>query len=400
VSFRQFRAAEWRYLKCYVTDLCDVREREPRLMVNRSGPPFRADHVGSLLRPEHLQRARAERTAGRLSDVELRRIEDEAIRAVVRMQEDIGLEGATDGEFRRVDWLMDFKYRLGGVTRLDDDRRVTVPFEGEAGAIDWSFVEYRVTDRLHLDRCIFGEDFAFLKSVAKAMPKQTMPSPSMMHYPAGRGVDPAVYPDTEAYFADIARVYREQIAALGRLGCTYLQIDDTSLAFLNDPKRRATLGAGAEGQHLAYIKLVNAALAQRPAGMAICTHLCRGNFRSAWMASGGYDHVAEALFSQLEVDGFFLEYDDARSGGFAPLRFVPKGKKIVLGLVTTKKPALERKDALKRRIDEAAKYVPIEQLCLSPQCGFSSSVEGNNLTIDEEIAKLRLVVETAREVWG
>ena len=369
-------------------------------MSRRTRPPFRADHVGSLLRPERLLRARAEHGAGRLADAELRHIEDDAVREVVRLQEDIGLEGVTDGEFRRVDWLMDFKYRLGGVTRLDDSHRVTVPFEGERGAVDWSFVEYRVTDRLRLDRCIFGDDFAFLKSVARATPKLTLPSPSMMHYPAGRGIDPAVYPDTETYFADLARVYREQIAALGRLGCTYLQIDDTSLAFLNDPKRRATLGAGAESQHLAYIGLVNAALAGRPAGMAVCTHLCRGNYRSAWMASGGYDHVAEALFNGLEVDGFFLEYDDARSGGFAPLRFVPKGKMVVLGLVTTKRPALEKKDDLKRRIDEAAKYVPLDQLCLSPQCGFSSTAEGNELTIDDEIAKLSLVVETAREVWG
>jgi len=378
----------------------DDPDCEPRLMSRRTRPPFRADHVGSLLRPERLLRARAEHGAGRLADAELRHIEDDAVREVVRLQEDIGLEGVTDGEFRRVDWLMDFKYRLGGVTRLDDSHRVTVPFEGERGAVDWSFVEYRVTDRLRLDRCIFGDDFAFLKSVARATPKLTLPSPSMMHYPAGRGIDPAVYPDTETYFADLARVYREQIAALGRLGCTYLQIDDTSLAFLNDPKRRATLGAGAESQHLAYIGLVNAALAGRPAGMAVCTHLCRGNYRSAWMASGGYDHVAEALFNGLEVDGFFLEYDDARSGGFAPLRFVPKGKMVVLGLVTTKRPALEKKDDLKRRIDEAAKYVPLDQLCLSPQCGFSSTAEGNELTIDDEIAKLSLVVETAREVWG
>jgi methionine synthase II (cobalamin-independent) len=369
-------------------------------MSRRDRPPFRADHVGSLLRPKRLLDARAEHGAGRIDDVALRRIEDEAVREVVRLQEDIGLEAATDGEFRRVDWLMDFKYGLGGVTKLDDSHRVTVPFEGEAGAIDWSFVEYCVTDRLSLDGCIFGDDFAFLKSVAKVTPKLTMPSPSMMHYPAGRGIDPAVYPDTEMLFADIARVYRAQIAALGRLGCSYLQLDDTSLAFLNDPKRRATIGEGAERQHLAYIDLVNAALTGRPVGMTVCTHLCRGNYRSAWMASGGYDHVAEALFNRLEVDGFFLEYDDSRSGGFAPLRFVPKGKMIVLGLVTTKKAALEKKDDLKRRIDEAARYVPIDQLCLSPQCGFSSSCEGNMLTIDEEIAKLRLVAETAGEVWG
>jgi 5-methyltetrahydropteroyltriglutamate--homocysteine methyltransferase len=369
-------------------------------MSHRARPPFRADHVGSLLRPERLLRARAEREAGRIDDAALKRLEDEAVREVVRLQEEVGLESVTDGEFRRVDWLTDFKYALGGVTRLDDSHRIKVPFESEEGAVDWSFVEYRVDERLHLKECVFGDDFAFLKSVARATPKLTMPSPSMMHYPAGRGIDPKVYPDSETLFADIARVYREEIAALDRLGCTYLQLDDTSLAFLNDPKRRAMIGAGAERQHLAYIGLVNAAVAGRPAGMTVCTHLCRGNYRSAWMASGGYDHVAEALFNGLEVDGFFLEYDDSRSGDFAPLRFVPKGKMIVLGLVTTKKPALEKKDELKRRIDEAARHVPIDQLCLSPQCGFSSSCEGNKLTIEDEIAKLRLVVETAREVWG
>jgi 5-methyltetrahydropteroyltriglutamate--homocysteine methyltransferase len=369
-------------------------------MTHRSRPPFRADHVGSLLRPERLLKARAERDAGRLSAAELRRIEDDAVREVVRLQEDLGLEGVTDGEYRRTDWLMDFKYGLGGVTKLDASHKITVPFESEQGGIDWQFVEYRVSDRLRLDRCIFGDDFAFLRSVARATPKQTLPSPSMLHYPGGRGIEPSVYPDAETLFADIAQVYRQEVAALGRLGCTYLQLDDTSLAFLNDPKRRAMIGPSAERQHLAYIGLVNAAIADRPAGMAVCTHLCRGNYRSAWMAAGGYDHVAEALFSQLQVDGFFLEYDDVRSGNFAPLRFVPKGKMVVLGLVTTKRPALEKKDDLKRRIDEAARYVPIEQLCLSPQCGFSSTAEGNLITIEDEIAKLRLVVETAREVWG
>lgn len=222
----------------------------------------------------------------------------------------------------------------------------------------------------------------------------------MMHYPGGRGIDRKVYPDIEEFFGDLAKVYARQIGALASLGCTYLQLDDTSLAFLNDPKRRAVLGDDAEKQHLRYIELFNASIAGKPAAMTICTHLCRGNYRSAWMAAGGYEHVAEALFNRLNVDGFFLEYDDDRSGGFEPLRFVPKGKTVVLGLVTSKRPALESKDLLKRRIDEAAKFVPLDQLCLSPQCGFASTSEGNELTIDEEIAKLRLVVETAREVWG
>jgi 5-methyltetrahydropteroyltriglutamate--homocysteine methyltransferase len=365
--------------------------------MTRTKPPFRADHVGSLLRPKALLKARADYAAGRISASELRTIEDDAIRAVVKMQEEIGLQSITDGEFRRTDWVVDFKYQLGGVTKLDNI--IKVPFEGEHGKIDWQFVEYRV-DKLSIDRCIFGEDFKFLRSVTNATPKLTLPSPSMMHYPGGRGIDRKAYPDMEEFFADLAEVYAKQIDWLGRIGCTYLQLDDTSLAFLNDPGRRAMLGEGAERQHLRYIELFNASIAGKPAGMSICTHLCRGNYRSAWLAAGGYEHVADALFNGLNVDGFFLEYDDDRSGGFEPLRFVPKGKMVVLGLVTTKKPMLESKDLLKRRIEEASKFVPLDQICLSPQCGFASTSEGNELSIDDEIAKLRLVVETAREVWG
>ena len=361
-------------------------------------PPFRADHVGSLLRPAALLRARADHAAGRIAADALRRIEDEAVRQAVRMQEDIGLQGVTDGEFRRVDWLMDFKFGIGGVEQLQAEA-VHVPFKSEAGGVDWTFVPYKV-GRLHHKSTVFGADFSFLKSVARATPKLTIPSPSMMHYPGGRGIDRAVYPDMEQFFADLAGVYIKEIAALSGLGCGYLQMDDTSLAMLNDPARRAAIGAGADTDHLRYIALFNAVLAGKPPGMTICTHLCRGNFRSAWLAEGSYEHVAEAMFSELNVNGFFLEYDDERSGDFAPLRFVPKGRRVVLGLVTTKKPALESKDDLKRRIDAAAKYVPLEQICLSPQCGFASTAEGNLLTIEDQIAKLRLVVETAREVWG
>jgi 5-methyltetrahydropteroyltriglutamate--homocysteine methyltransferase len=362
-------------------------------------PPFRADHVGSLLRPPALLRARADQAAGRITRAALRRIEDAAVREVVRLQEDIGLLGVTDGEFRRHDWLMDFKFGIGGVEQLDV-AAVKVPFRNESGGVDWSFVPYRVASRLHHKGTIFGEDFAFLRSATKATPKLTIPSPSMMHYPGGRGIDPAVYPDMEQYFADLAQVYIAEIANLAALGCSYLQMDDTSLAMLNDPARRAAIGAGADTDHLRYIALFNRVLAAKPPGMTICTHLCRGNFRSAWLAEGSYEHVAEAMFSQLNVDGFFLEFDDERSGGFAPLRFVPKGRMVVLGLVTTKKPALEAKDDLKRRIDAAAKYVPLDQLCVSPQCGFASTAEGNLLTVDDQIAKLRLVVEVAREVWS
>jgi 5-methyltetrahydropteroyltriglutamate--homocysteine methyltransferase len=365
----------------------------------RTTPPFRADHVGSLLRPPELLSARADHAAGRVTRAELRRIEDAAVRQAVRMQEDIGLQGVTDGEFRRVDWLMDFKFGVGGVEQVAA-AAVKVPFRNESGGVDWSFVPYRIGGRLHHKGTIFGEDFTFLGSATKATPKLTIPSPSMMHYPGGRGIDRSVYPDMEQYFADLAQVYIKEIADLAGLGCTYLQMDDTSLAMLNDPARRAAIGEGADTDHLRYIELFNSVLRAKPAGMTICTHLCRGNFRSAWLAEGSYEHVAEALFSQLNVDGFFLEYDDARSGGFAPLRFVPKGRMVVLGLVTTKKPALEGKDDLKRRIDAAAQYVPLDQLCLSPQCGFASTAEGNLLRAEDQTAKLRLVVEVARAVWG
>ena len=367
-------------------------------MTVRTKPPFRADHVGSLLRPAELLQARKEHAEGLLSTAKLREIEDKAIRAAVKMQEAVGLQSVTDGEYRRIDWFMDFKYAIGGIEKLDEV--VKVPFATDAGKVDFEFVAYRVGEKIRLNEVIFADDFKFLRSVAKATPKLTIPSPSMMHYPAGRGIDRTVYPDIDEYFEDLAKIYSAQIAGLGKFGCTYLQLDDTSLAFLNDPNRRALLGEGAETQHLRYIKLFNASIANKPAEMTICTHLCRGNFKSGWMAQGSYEHVADALFNQLAVDGFFLEFDDARSGGFEPLRFVPKGKIVVLGLVTTKRPALESKDLLKRRIEEASKYVALDQLCLSPQCGFASTSEGNQLTIDDEIAKLRLVVETARDVWG
>ncbi|MET0278253.1 MAG: 5-methyltetrahydropteroyltriglutamate--homocysteine S-methyltransferase [Pseudorhodoplanes sp.] len=364
----------------------------------RDKPPFRADQVGSLLRPAALLRAREAYARDAIGADQLRKIEDDAIREAVTRQEEIGLQSVTDGEFRRIDWFMDFKYAIGGIEKLNE--RVKVPFRNAAGALDFEFVAYRVGSRMTLDETIFASDFAFLKSVAETTPKLTIPSPSMMHYPAGRGIDRSVYPDWEDFYSDLVGIYRQQIAGLAALGCTYLQLDDTSLAFLNDPARRAMLGEGAETQHLRYIKLFNDSVAERPADMAICTHLCRGNYKSGWMAEGSYEHVAEALFSELDVDGFFLEYDDERSGGFEPLRFLPKGKKAVLGLVTTKSGALESKDDLKARIDQAAKFAPLDQLCLSPQCGFASTSEGNLLTIDEQFAKLALIVETAQEVWG
>lgn len=370
-------------------------------MVQTKTPPFRADHVGSLLRPPELLHAREELKNGRISPANLRLVEDQAIRDVVRRQEDLGLEGVTDGEFRRSSWHMDFLYQIGGTAKVQDN--VKVQFRNDQGVIEFTPAALQIKGKLTLDKTIFGDDFAFLKSVAHATPKLTIPSPSMMHYRSGRAsIDPAIYPDIEEFWHDLAQVYAQEIAELAKLGCTYLQLDDISLAYLNDPAQRemvSQMGEDGEHAHIRHIRTLNQALAAKPAGMSVCTHLCRGNFRSSWAASGGYDHVAEALFGELKVDGYFLEFDDARSGTFAPLRFVPKGKKVVLGLLTSKRGELENKDDLKRRIDEAAKYVPLDQLCLSPQCGFSSTIEGNALTMDQQFAKLRLVVETAREVW-
>jgi 5-methyltetrahydropteroyltriglutamate--homocysteine methyltransferase len=372
-------------------------------MTLRDTPPFRADHVGSLLRPKTLLDAREQHASGAIDDEALRAAEDDAIRDVVRMQEDIGLPTATDGEFRRTSWHMDFIYSLRGVSRTTDSIRVH--FRNAAGDLDFTSAALKVDGKVGIDGPIFGDAFSFLKStVTTGTPKLTIPSPSMVHYRGGAAaLDPAVYPDEDEFWTDLSAAYADQVREIAALGCTYLQLDDTSLAYLNDPAQRASLaeqGRDAEHQHERYIRQINAALADRPDGLTVTTHMCRGNFRSSWAAEGGYDFVAEALFSQLDVDGFFLEYDDARSGTFAPLRYVPEGRLVVLGLVTTKSPVLESKDDLKRRIDEAAKYVPLEQLCLSPQCGFSSTVEGNSLTRDEQIAKLALIVETAAEVWG
>jgi 5-methyltetrahydropteroyltriglutamate--homocysteine methyltransferase len=372
-------------------------------MTKRTTPPFRADHVGSLLRPPEVLAARQDAAAGRISAAERREIEDRAIAGVVRMQEEVGLRSATDGEFRRASWHMDFIYQLGGVHPGDD--KLTVAFRNEDGELSFETPALVVDERITLPETIFADDFSYLAStVTGATPKLTIPSPSMVHYRGGRAaLDPAVYPDEDGFWHDLSAAYARQVAAVAELGCTYLQFDDTSLAYLNDPQQRAMLaerGDDAEHQHLRYIRQINAALAGKPAGLTVTTHMCRGNFQSSWAAEGGYDFVAEALFSELAVDGFFLEYDDQRSGGFEPLRFVPPGKQVVLGLVTTKHPELESKDALKRRIDEAARFVPLDQLCLSPQCGFSSTVEGNKLTYDDQVAKLRLIVEVAEEVWG
>jgi 5-methyltetrahydropteroyltriglutamate--homocysteine methyltransferase len=372
-------------------------------MAKRDKPPYRADHVGSLLRPKRLLDAREQHAAGKIDDAELRGIEDEAIRDVVKMQEDVGLQTATDGEFRRASWHMDFIYQLGGISKAQDNLKVE--FRNPEGTIEFSPASLHVDDHVRLEKPIFADDFQFLQSaVTKNTPKLTIPSPSMVHYRGGAAViDPSVYSDTAEFWSDLTSAYADQVKAIGDLGCTYLQFDDTSLAYLNDPKQRemmANRGEDAEHLHEQYIRHINEALEHRPDGMCVTTHMCRGNFRSSWVAEGGYDFVAEALFGELGVDGFFLEYDDARSGGFEPLRFVPDDKVVVLGLVTTKRGELESADELKRRLYEASKYVDINQICLSPQCGFSSTVEGNVLTYDEEVAKLRLIVEVAEDVWG
>jgi 5-methyltetrahydropteroyltriglutamate--homocysteine methyltransferase len=373
-------------------------------MSARTKPPFRADHVGSLLRPPELLKAREDHAAGKIDDAELKGVEDAAIREAVQMQKDAGLSDATDGEFRRHSWHMDFIYSLGGVSQVKGES-IHVAFRDEKGEYDYAPPAMRVDGKVELKDTIFGDAFKFLRDTANGVtPKLTIPSPSMVHYRGGNSsIDHDVYPDMDQFWADLASAYNDEMHRLYDLGCRYLQLDDTSLAYINDPAQREhILAIGGDPDHLheQYIANINRAIADRPDDLAITTHMCRGNNQSMWVAEGGYDFVADALFNNLEVDGFFLEYDDERSGTFEPLRFVPKGKAVVLGLITTKRPELEDKDMLKRRIEEASKYVDVDQLCLSPQCGFSSTVEGNKLTRDDQAAKLRLVVETADEVWG
>jgi 5-methyltetrahydropteroyltriglutamate--homocysteine methyltransferase len=371
-------------------------------MSQRTTPPFRADHVGSLLRPPRLLEARDAKAKGTLDAAGLRAVEDDCIREVVRLQEDLGYHGITDGEFRRTWWHLDFVRQFTNVTVVPP--RVKARFRTEDGDIELLAPGLRVDGKLARPQPIMAEDFKFLKATTTRTAKVTIPSPSVVHFRGGRGaIDATAYPEIDEFYADLARVYSEEVADLGRLGCTYLQLDEVNLAYLCDPALREQVrGIGEDPKTLprTYAKLINGAIASKPAGIIVCMHLCRGNFKSGWVAEGGYDPVAEVLFNEIDVTGYFLEYDSPRAGGFAPLRFVPKGKIVVLGLVTTKSGALEGKDELKRRIDEAARYVPLDQLALSPQCGFSSTVEGNQVTVDDQIAKLRLVAEVAREVWG
>jgi 5-methyltetrahydropteroyltriglutamate--homocysteine methyltransferase len=370
-------------------------------MSARAIPPFRADHVGSFLRPRALLDAREQFQKGAITREQLRAAEDTAIGDIVRFQEDLGLRAVTDGEFRRTYFHIDFLERLQGVETRGG---LTAHFHSKKGDVDFAPPVLHVTGKVGHAQPIMAEDFKFLSAATRQTAKLTIPSPTMLHFRGGRGaISEAAYPDMEEFFADVAAAYRDEIASLGAAGCTYLQLDDTNLAYLCDPKMRE--GARSRGDDpdelpRRYAKLINAAIAGRPAGMRICTHLCRGNFKSAWVAEGSYEPVAEVLFTELDVDGYFLEYDDPRSGDFSPLRFVPKDKTVVLGLVTTKVGELESKDTLKRRIDEAAKFMPLDQMCLSPQCGFSSTVHGNEIARESQAQKLRLVVETAGEVWG
>jgi len=369
--------------------------------MTRITAPFRADHVGSFLRPKFLLDARDQFKQNAITRAQLRAVEDRAIRDVIRFQEGLGLQGITDGEYRRTFFHIDFLEQLAGVST---EGGITVHFHKANGEVDFAPPVLKIKEKVRHLKSIQGEDFDFLKSVTRRTPKVTIPSPTMLHFRGGRGaVNAQVYPDMEDFFSDVAAAYQAEIESLAARGLTYLQLDDTNLAYLCDNKMRE--GARARGDDpdelpRRYARLINAAIARKPAGMHVCVHLCRGNFKSAWAAEGGYEPVAQVLFNELAVDGYFLEYDDARSGDFAPLRFVPKGKIVVLGLVSTKLGQLEKKDDLKRRIDAAARYMPLEQMALSPQCGFSSTVHGNDIAVEAQAAKLRLVVETAREVWG
>jgi 5-methyltetrahydropteroyltriglutamate--homocysteine methyltransferase len=359
-------------------------------------PPFRADHVGSLLRPPELVAARARAKAGVLTPAGLREVEDRCIRAAVARQESLGLRLATDGEYRRDFWHLDFMRGFEGVG-------VTAPTGMVFQAEDVPPMA-TVTGPVRCVRPVMVDHFAYLKSVARVTPKLTIPSPAMLHMRGGRNaVSREAYPDLARFWADAAAAYRAAIAHIAAAGCTYLQLDDVSWAYLCDPKVRENFRANGDDPATlpgTYAALINDALADRPQGLTVAMHTCRGNFRSAWFASGGYaDPVVEAMFA-TRVDAYFMEWDTERAGGFEPLRLLPRDKTVVLGLVTTKSGGLESKDALRRRIDEAARHVPLERLCLSPQCGFASTHHGNRLTEDEQWRKLERVVEVAREVWG
>ena len=368
--------------------------------MSKLNPPFRADHVGSLLRPRPLLDAREKHANSEISDEALRQVEDQYIRDAIKKQESIGLHSITDGEFRRTFFHVDFLQRLEGVTVSGG---IEVKFKGKKGDVDFAPPRLSVTGKLRHKQDIQKQDFEFLKSVTGQTPKVTIPSPTMVHFRGGRkAIDIEAYPDMDDFFEDLAQCYRDEIKSLYGAGCRYIQLDDTNLAYLCDPKlREGAKERGDDPDELprAYAALINSALKDRPDDLTVGIHLCRGNFRSAWVAEGSYEPVAEVLFNDLKVDAYFLEYDDERSGDFAPLRFVPNNKTVVLGLITTKDGTLESQQGLIERIEAAAKYMPLENMCLSPQCGFSSTVHGNEITEDDQWAKLELVVNTANEVW-
>jgi 5-methyltetrahydropteroyltriglutamate--homocysteine methyltransferase len=365
----------------------------------RQRPPFRADMVGSLLRTQPLKEAREKRQKGEISAADLKAVEDREIRGIVRKQEEIGLQAVTDGEFRRAWWHFDFLERLDGVEGFEPPEGIK--FHG----VETKAKAVRVVGKLDFPATHPQlEHFTFLRSTTARLPKMTIPSPSMLHYRAGRKlIDNRIYPDLDGYYEDLGKAYANAIIAFYNAGCRYLQLDDVSLSYFCDPEQRRMLKErGDDANELIghYRDVINAATKARPKDMVITTHTCRGNFRSTFVASGGYEPVADIVFNQIDVDGYFMEWDDERSGSFEPLRLLPRGKHVVLGLVTTKVGRLESKDDIKRRIEAAAKCAPLDQLCLSPQCGFASTEEGNLLAEDEQWAKLRLIVEVAREVWG
>jgi methionine synthase II (cobalamin-independent) len=369
--------------------------------MSRTDPPFRADHVGSLLRPPAIHAARAAFRSGELDAEGLRRIEDAEIAVMLPRLADTGIRSITDGEFRREWFHLDFLQQLGGITTEGEIASTS----GSEQTVHQAPPRITVTGKLSHDRPIQRADFEFIAARVPqgCLPKVAIPSPTMAHFRGGRaGIDIRSYPDLDVFFDDLARVYREEIAALYAAGCRYLQLDDTNLAYLCDPgMRQGAVERGDDPDELprTYAALINSALRDRPEDLTVGVHLCRGNFRSTYFASGGYEPVAEVLLGELDVDAFFLEYDDERSGGFAPLRFLPPHKTVVLGLVTSKFPALEPAGEVKARIDDAARYAPLDQLCLSPQCGFSSTIHGNVMTEDEQWAKLRHVVAIAEDVW-
>jgi 5-methyltetrahydropteroyltriglutamate--homocysteine methyltransferase len=371
-------------------------------MTARTSPPFRADHVGSFLRPKYLLDARAQAAEGTITREALREVEDRAISEIVKFQQDVGLQSVTDGEFRRTYFHIDFLEQLGGVKT---DLPVTV--KKPDGTEELAPPVIRVVDKVRHAKDIQKADFEYLKSqVAPGhTPKVTIPSPTMLHFRGGRaGISKQHYPELDPdFYDDVAKAYGDELRSLAAAGCTYVQMDDTNLAYLCDDKlREAARSRGDDPDELPhrYARFINKVVAQKPEGMTLAIHLCRGNFKSTWAAQGSYEPVAEALLSEMDVDAYFLEYDDARSGDFKPLRFLPKGKTVVLGLVTTKLGQLENPDAIKRRIDEASRYAPLEQLALSPQCGFSSTVHGNNIAVEQQREKLKLIVDVARSVWG